>query len=55
VIISDFTNNYILSSYNTQQKVDIIQTIRIETSYMKSWAKRIRGHGHMGKISEVKK
>lgn len=33
MIISNSINNYTLSSYNMQQKVDIIHSIRIETSY----------------------
>ena len=33
MIISNF--NHTLSSYNMQQKVDIIHSIRIETSYVK--------------------
>ena len=33
MIINNSTNNYKLSSYNMQQKVDIIHSIRIETSY----------------------
>ena len=32
MIISNF-DNYTLSSYNMQQKVDITHSIRIETSY----------------------
>jgi len=31
MIINNSTNNYTLSSYNMQQKVDIIHSIRIET------------------------
>ena len=38
MIISNFINNYTLSSYNIQQKVDIIHSIRIETSCAKSLA-----------------
>ena len=33
MIVGNFTNNYTLSSYNTQQKVDIMHSIHIETSY----------------------
>ena len=36
MIINNSTNNYTLSSYNMQQKVDIIHSIRIETSYTQS-------------------
>jgi len=35
MIVGNFTNNYTLSSYNTQQKVDIMHSIHIETSYVK--------------------
>jgi len=35
MVINNSTNNYTLSSYNMQQKVDVIHSIRIETSYMK--------------------
>jgi len=35
MIISNSANKYTLSSYNMQQKVDIIHLIRIETSYRK--------------------
>ena len=34
MVINNYTNNYTLSSYNMQQKVDIIHSIRIETSYI---------------------
>ena len=36
MVINNYTNNYTLSSYNMQQKVDIIHSIRIETSCAKS-------------------
>lgn len=35
MIIGNFTNNYTLGSYNTQIKVDIIDSLRIITSYRK--------------------
>ena len=35
MVINNYTNNYTLSSYNMQQKVDIIHSIRIETSCTK--------------------
>jgi hypothetical protein len=34
MIINNFSNNYTSSSYNMQQKVDIMHSIRIETSYI---------------------
>ena len=36
MIINKFTNNHTLSSYNMQQKVNIMHSIRIETSYIQS-------------------
>jgi len=35
IIISNFTNKYTPTSYNTQQKVDIVHLIRLKTSYAK--------------------
>ena len=35
MVINNYTNNYTLSSYNMQQKVGIMHSIRIETSYVK--------------------
>ena len=35
MVINNYTNNYTLSSYNMQQKVGIMHSIRIKTSYMK--------------------
>ena len=32
MIVGNFTNNYTLSSYNMQQKVGIMHSIRIKTS-----------------------
>jgi hypothetical protein len=43
-------SNSTLSSYNMQQKVDIIHSIRIETSYIQLSAEIIMG-GRLGKIS----
>ena len=40
MIINNSTNNYTLSSYNMQQKVDIIHSIRIETSCAKLRARQ---------------
>ena len=36
MIINNSANNYTLSSYNMQQKVDIMHSIRIKTSYTQS-------------------
>lgn len=33
MVINNYTNNYTLSSYNMQQKVGIMHSIRIKTSY----------------------
>ena len=33
MVINNYTNNYTLSSYNMQQKVGIMYSIRIKTSY----------------------
>ena len=35
MVINNNTNNYTLSSYNMQQKVGIMHSIRIKTSYRK--------------------
>jgi hypothetical protein len=35
MVINNSTNNYTLSSYNMQQKVDVIHSIRIITSCVK--------------------
>ena len=34
MVINNNTNNYTLSSYNMQQKVGIMHSIRIKTSYI---------------------
>jgi len=34
MVINNYTNNYTLSSYNMQQKVGIMHSIRIKTSYI---------------------
>ena len=34
MIVGNSTNNYTLSSYNMQQKVGIMHSIRIKTSYI---------------------
>jgi len=36
MVINNYTNNYTLSSYNMQQKVGIMHSIRIKTSYTQS-------------------
>jgi len=36
MIINNPANDYNLSSYNMQQKVNIMHSIRIETSYIQS-------------------
>jgi len=33
MVINNYSNNYTLSSYNMQQKVGIMHSIRIKTSY----------------------
>jgi len=38
MIITNCVNNYTLSSYNIQQKVDIIHSIHIETSYVQYYS-----------------
>jgi len=35
MVINNYTNNYTLSSYNMQQKVGIMHSIRIKTSCAK--------------------
>jgi len=35
MVINNSTNNYTLSSYNMQQRVDVMHSIRIKTSYVK--------------------
>ena len=35
MVINNYTNNYTLSSYNMQQKVGIMHSIRIKTSCTK--------------------
>ena len=35
MIINNLTNSNILNSYNMQQKVDIMHSIRLKTSYEK--------------------
>jgi len=34
MVINNSTNNYTLDSYNIQQKVDIMHSIRLKTSYL---------------------
>ena len=34
MVINNYTNNYTLSLYNMQQKVGIMYSIRIKTSYL---------------------
>jgi len=54
MIINNSTNNYPLNSYNMQQKVHIINSICIETSYAKCRALRLFHFAYRARIPPMK-